>query len=77
MVGGVGQRMLTIVSKRMAGEFFGNVGRLATGSRGRGDEAGHPSHRAAAEPASRAGQVSHGARRGAGGIGVARTIPEG
>lgn len=27
MVGGVGQRMLTSVSKRMAAEFFGNVGR--------------------------------------------------
>lgn len=27
MVGGVGQRMLTSVSRRMAGEFFGNVGR--------------------------------------------------
>jgi carbon monoxide dehydrogenase subunit G len=27
MVGGVGQRMLTSVSKRMAGEFFANVGR--------------------------------------------------
>ena len=27
MVGGVGQRMLTSVSKRMAGEFFGNVGK--------------------------------------------------
>ncbi len=26
MVGGVGQRMLASVSKRMAGEFFGNVG---------------------------------------------------
>jgi carbon monoxide dehydrogenase subunit G len=26
MVGGVGQRMLSSVSKRMAGEFFGNVG---------------------------------------------------
>ena len=26
MVGGVGQRMLGSVSKRMAGEFFGNVG---------------------------------------------------
>ncbi len=26
MVGGVGQRMLTSVSKRMASEFFGNVG---------------------------------------------------
>jgi uncharacterized protein len=27
MVGGVGQRMLTSVSRRMAGEFFGNIGR--------------------------------------------------
>jgi uncharacterized protein len=27
MVGGVGQRMLTSVSKRMAAEFFGNVGK--------------------------------------------------
>jgi carbon monoxide dehydrogenase subunit G len=27
MVGGVGQRMLTSVSRRMAGEFFGNVAR--------------------------------------------------
>src|SRR4029078_13218968 len=27
MIGGVGQRMLTSVSKRMAGEFFGNVDR--------------------------------------------------
>jgi carbon monoxide dehydrogenase subunit G len=27
MVGGVGQRMLSSVSKRMAGEFFANVGR--------------------------------------------------
>ena len=26
MVGGVGQRMLSSVSKRMAGEFFANVG---------------------------------------------------
>jgi carbon monoxide dehydrogenase subunit G len=31
MVGGVGQRMLSSVSKRMAGEFFGNVGRAITG----------------------------------------------
>lgn len=29
-VGGVGQRMLTSVSKRMAGEFFGNVGAAIT-----------------------------------------------
>ena len=31
MVGGVGQRMLTSVSRRMAGEFFGNVGRTIAG----------------------------------------------
>jgi carbon monoxide dehydrogenase subunit G len=31
MIGGVGQRMLTSVSKRMAGEFFGNVDRALGG----------------------------------------------
>jgi carbon monoxide dehydrogenase subunit G len=31
MVGGVGQRMLTSVSKRMAGEFFRNVGAAIAG----------------------------------------------
>jgi uncharacterized protein len=31
MVGGVGQRMLSSVSKRMAGEFFGNVGQAIAG----------------------------------------------
>jgi hypothetical protein len=31
MVGGVGQRMLSSVSKRMAGEFFGNVGQAIEG----------------------------------------------
>jgi carbon monoxide dehydrogenase subunit G len=31
MVGGVGQRMLTSVSRRMAGEFFDNVGRVISG----------------------------------------------
>ena len=37
MVGGVGQRMLSSVSKRMAGEFFGNVGTaLAGGGRAAG-----------------------------------------
>lgn len=33
MVGGVGQRMLGSVSKRMAGEFFGNVGEALAGRR--------------------------------------------
>ena len=32
MLGGVGQRMLGSVSKRMAGEFFGNVDRALTGT---------------------------------------------
>ncbi|HSE07521.1 MAG TPA: carbon monoxide dehydrogenase subunit G [Nocardioidaceae bacterium] len=32
MIGGVGQRMLTSVSKRMAGEFFGNVDQVLTGT---------------------------------------------
>lgn len=32
MVGGVGQRMLTSVSKRMAGEFFGAVDDVLTGA---------------------------------------------
>jgi uncharacterized protein len=31
MIGGVGQRMLTSVSKRMAGEFFGNVDKALSG----------------------------------------------
>ncbi|HSV37615.1 MAG TPA: carbon monoxide dehydrogenase subunit G [Nocardioidaceae bacterium] len=31
MIGGVGQRMLTSVSKRMAGEFFGNVEQVLIG----------------------------------------------
>jgi carbon monoxide dehydrogenase subunit G len=32
MIGGVGQRMLSSVSKRMAGEFFGNVDGVLNGS---------------------------------------------
>lgn len=31
MIGGVGQRMLTSVSKRIANEFFGNVNKVLTG----------------------------------------------
>ena len=34
MIGGVGQRMLTGVSKRMADEFFGNVERVLAGGAG-------------------------------------------
>lgn len=36
MVGGVGQRMLTSVSKRMAAEFFGNVDDVLSGTAGTG-----------------------------------------
>ena len=32
MVGGVGQRMLSSVSRRMAGEFFGNIDNVLTGA---------------------------------------------
>ncbi|HEX5986752.1 MAG TPA: carbon monoxide dehydrogenase subunit G [Nocardioides sp.] len=35
MIGGVGQRMLTGVSKRMANEFFGNIDRYLAGERPR------------------------------------------
>lgn len=31
MIGGVGQRMLTSVSKRMSNEFFGNIDKVLTG----------------------------------------------
>ena len=46
MVGGVGQRMLTSVSQRMAGEFFGNVDDVLTGAA--------PDARCPRPPASRA-----------------------
>lgn len=36
MIGGVGQRMLTSVSKRMAGEFFGNVDDALSSAAGTG-----------------------------------------
>lgn len=42
MVGGVGQRMLTSVSKRMAREFFGNVGASLVGPGPTGSSAGAP-----------------------------------
>lgn len=44
MIGGVGQRMLTSVSRRMAGEFFGNVDSVLTGTApaGRGATAVEP-----------------------------------
>jgi uncharacterized protein len=57
MVGGVGQRMLGSVSKRMAGEFFGNVADAiaSTGARA-GDPGGEPDwHLPGREPAPAAG----------------------
>ena len=33
MIGGVGQRMLISVSKRISGEFFGNINKVLTGER--------------------------------------------
>jgi carbon monoxide dehydrogenase subunit G len=39
MVGGVGQRMLSSVSKRMAGEFFANVGRAISAPLGTAEAA--------------------------------------
>ena len=53
MIGGVGQRMLTSVSKRMAGEFFGNVDKALSGGLPPAAPAGAASE--AAVPA--AGQV--------------------
>jgi carbon monoxide dehydrogenase subunit G len=57
MVGGVGQRMLTSVSRRMAGEFFANVGRAITAPAEPAAGAapgGRPSAEPAAQPASAA-----------------------
>jgi hypothetical protein len=54
MVGGVGQRMLASVSRRMAGEFFGNVAATLSGG-GPGVAAPSATGEVAAAPA--AGQV--------------------
>ena len=62
MIGGVGQRMLTSVSRRMAGEFFGNVdGVLAgTSSAASGVASGAASGAAPAVPASPGGAPAAG-----------------
>ena len=57
MVGGVGQRMLTSVSKRMAGEFFGNVGAALVEQRDGGEAAGERVETPAAGAATSATQV--------------------
>ncbi|MGH3458807.1 SRPBCC family protein [Aeromicrobium sp.] len=51
MVGGVGQRMLTSVSKRMAGEFFDNVRDALGAPAVSADDAGRQPGRHAGEPA--------------------------
>ncbi|GAA1435167.1 hypothetical protein GCM10009641_30630 [Mycobacterium cookii] len=59
MIGGVGQRMLTSVSRRMAGEFFGNVDGVLAGTApapAAAAVAGAPATTGAAAPAA-AGQV--------------------
>src|SRR5688572_18995814 len=63
MIGGVGQRMLTSVSRRMAGEFFGNVDSALAGGGAGGAEpapatgAGAPSSTGGAASPAPAGQV--------------------
>ena len=58
MVGGVGQRMLTSVSKRMAAEFFGNVAAAIEKGPASAEPAPPPVESAAVTtPASPAGQV--------------------
>ena len=59
MIGGVGQRMLTSVSRRMAGEFFGNVDGVLAGTApapSAAAAAGAPAATGAVAPAA-AGQV--------------------
>ena len=61
MIGGVGQRMLTSVSKRMAGEFFGNVDAVLAGGGPAAPDlvtgAGAPSSTGGAGEAPAVGQV--------------------
>ncbi|NYE37544.1 hypothetical protein F4692_002677 [Nocardioides cavernae] len=60
MIGGVGQRMLTSVSRRMAGEFFGNVdAAIAGGGAAAPAPAGAPAPASTSEPGAPAspGQV--------------------
>ncbi len=70
MVGGVGQRMLTSVSRRMAGEFFGNVDGVLTGTADQTAEASgepaEPGERADRKPA-KTGQVFSAPVKPAGG----------
>lgn len=66
MVGGVGQRMLTSVSRRMAGEFFGNVDGVLTGASGTDEAPGEPGEQATRETA-KTGRVFSAPAKPAGG----------
>jgi carbon monoxide dehydrogenase subunit G len=57
MIGGVGQRMLTGVSKRMANEFFGNIDRYLAGERPAVPAAAAPAGEAVSTSAPTPGQV--------------------
>ena len=57
MVGGVGQRMLTSVSRKMAGEFFGNVGNVLSGTPDAAAPVAAPVARAADAGPAEVGQV--------------------
>ena len=57
MIGGVGQRMLTSVSRRMAGEFFGNVDTVLAGG-------GTVAETGAAAPAATGGAAAPSATSG-------------
>ena len=57
MIGGVGQRMLTSVSRRMAGEFFGNVDAAIAGGGAAAPEAAAPAPAAVPGAPAAAGQV--------------------
>lgn len=59
-IGGVGQRMLTSVSKRMAGEFFGNIEQALAGpapAEAMAEAAAAPAAAGAPAPAPEVGQV--------------------
>lgn len=72
MIGGVGQRMLTSVSKRMAGEFFASINRVLTGAETEAVPAtAGGSQEAGAEAASSTGATFSAPARGGSGAGSA------
>lgn len=71
MIGGVGQRMLTSVSRRMAGEFFGNVDKVLSGA----EPAAAPAGATAPAGAAVAAPGSEAAAGGAPAAGAVFTAP--